>query len=77
MKSPATEKPEERRGNDGRMESEENQKQVLLAFHRPWKSLMRFPHSHRADRRSLSLRNQNERSFPLPTRFLQFRLILR
>jgi len=28
------------------MESEENQTQVSLASHSPWKSLSRFPHSH-------------------------------
>ncbi len=34
----------------GRMESEENQKQVSLTSHRLWKSLTaRFPHFHRAD----------------------------
>ncbi len=58
----------ERRGNDGRMESEENQKQVSLTFHRPWKSLLRFPHFHRADYGSSSLKNKKERSSQLPAR---------
>jgi len=28
---------------------EENQRQVFLDAHSPWKSLLRFPHSHRRD----------------------------
>jgi hypothetical protein len=31
------------------MGNEENRKQVFLAAHSPWKSLPRFPHSHRRD----------------------------
>jgi len=63
VKRPLAEKPEERDGNDGRMESEENQTQVSLPSHRPWKSLARFPHSHRAHGFSLS-QNQNRKEFP-------------
>ena len=42
------------------MDAEENQKQVSLAFPpRPWKSLPRFPHSHRPDHGYLSqIKNQ-------------------
>jgi hypothetical protein len=54
----------ERGGNDGRMESEENHKTVSLPSHRPWKSLTRFPHSHRADDRFLFPQNQNLKEFP-------------
>src|SRR4029077_11363463 len=46
--------PEERvnetredRGNDGRVENEENQTQVSLPFPRPLEIATRFPHSHR------------------------------
>jgi hypothetical protein len=31
------------------VDAEENQKQVSLRAHSPWKSLMRFPHFHRRD----------------------------
>src|SRR2546430_6240925 len=31
------------------MEREENQNQVSLSSHSPWKSLSRFPHSHSPD----------------------------
>src|SRR6266478_3812909 len=31
------------------MDAEENQMQVSLSAHSPWKSLQRFPHSHRRD----------------------------
>jgi hypothetical protein len=34
------------------METEENRKQVFLGYHSPWKSLARFPHSHRRDEKS-------------------------
>jgi len=38
----------EGRGNAGLLDSEENQRQVSLAAHSPWKSQKaRFPHSHR------------------------------
>jgi hypothetical protein len=62
-----TEMPE-RRGNDGRMESAENHKQVSLSFHRPWKSPLRFPHSHRADGLPLSLKTKPQRSSLFPVR---------
>jgi hypothetical protein len=38
----------ERRGNDGRVENEENQTQVSLRFPQPLEIAARFPHSHRA-----------------------------
>jgi transposase InsO family protein len=59
--APRTKTPE-RRGNNGRMEKEENQKQVSLPFHRPSKSL----HSHRADGCSLCLKIKNRKE-PLAT----------
>jgi len=31
------------------VDAEENQKQVFHGAHSPWKSLARFPHSHRRD----------------------------
>jgi len=31
------------------VDTEENQRQVSLGAHSPWKSLLRFPHSHRRD----------------------------
>src|SRR5260370_38227891 len=38
----------EARGNAGLMDNEENQRQVSLVAHSPWKSqTARFPHSHR------------------------------
>jgi hypothetical protein len=40
-------KPGEDRGNDGRVENEENQTQVSLPFPRPLEIATRFPHSHR------------------------------
>jgi len=45
------------------MENEENQKQVFLPSHRPWKSLARFPHFHRADDCSPS-QNENKKTKP-------------
>jgi hypothetical protein len=41
-------KPEERRGNDGCLENEENQTPVSLRFPEPLEIAARFPHSHRA-----------------------------
>jgi hypothetical protein len=46
------------------MEREENHKTVSLSSHRPWKSLARFPHSHRADNRFPFPQNQNRKDFP-------------
>ena len=41
----------EGRGNAGLMDNEENQKQVFLVAHSPWKShKTRFPHFHRPGR---------------------------
>ena len=59
----------EPRGNDGADgKGEENQQQVSLAFPpRPWKSLPRFPHFHRAGNGFPCSQNQNERSPWLPT----------
>ncbi len=37
----------EGRGNAGLMDNEENQRQVSLVAHSPWKSRTRFPHFHR------------------------------
>jgi len=67
-KTPHPTQTPERRGNDGRMESMENQKTVFHPSHRPWKSLLRFPHSHRAYGFPLSLKTKPERSSPLPVR---------
>jgi hypothetical protein len=67
--SASQDKTPERGGNDGADgKGEENQKQVSLAFPpRPWKSLPRFPHSHRADNGFPCSQNQNERNPWLPT----------
>ena len=46
------------------MDTEENQRQVFLSAHSPWKSLARFPHSHRRDEAMEKWKAQN-RAFPL------------
>ena len=46
------------------MDTEENQKQVFLGAHSPWKSQLRFPHSHRRDEAMEKWKAQN-RAFPL------------
>ncbi len=51
-------------GNDGLMDSEENQTQVSRTAHSPWKSLLRFPHSHSRDEPVEKWKSQN-RAFPL------------
>lgn len=51
-------------GNDGLMDSEENQPQVSLTAHSPWKSLLRFPHSHSRDEAVEKWKSQ-EQAFPL------------
>src|SRR5271157_4886008 len=51
-------------GNDGLMDSEENQTQVSLTAHSPWKSLLRFPHSHSRDEPVEKWKSQNQ-AFPL------------
>src|SRR5215216_7200550 len=48
------------------MESEENQTQVSLASHSPWKSLSRFPHSHSpGEARKSGKRKSTFPTFPL------------
>src|ERR1039457_7434922 len=51
------------------MDAEENQKQVSLRAHSPWKSqTARFPHSHRRDEAMEKWKTKNRFStFPLPT----------
>jgi hypothetical protein len=44
------------------MDIEENQKQVSLSAHSPWKSLPQFPHFHRRD--DAGERGKPETSFP-------------
>ena len=52
-------KPErESRGNDGRVENEENQTQVSLRFPQPLEIAARFPHSHRSGGVCISGRKQ-------------------
>ena len=70
-------KTPERGGNDGRMERGENQKQVSLPYHRPWKSLLRFPPSHRPAAVPSLSKPKTERSSSLPTFLPHFRLIFR
>src|SRR5258708_7942948 len=60
------------------MESEENQNQVSLASHSPWKSLSRFPHSHSPDDRYLSQRKEPPRriaSLPLSGSFFNEKML--
>src|ERR1019366_5862173 len=51
------------------MDAEENQKQVSLRAHSPWKSqTARFPHFHRRDEAMEKWKTKNRFStFPLPT----------
>jgi hypothetical protein len=60
-------KPGEDRGNDGRVENEENRTQVSLLSHSPWKSL-RDSHIPTAPAAGYvrNLQNQNSRKEPLP-----------
>ena len=51
-------------GNDGLLDSEENQTQVSLTAHSPWKSLRRFPHSHSRDEPVEKWKSQVQ-AFPL------------
>ena len=46
------------------MDTEENPKQVFLGAHSPWKSQLRFPHSHRRDEAMEKWKAQ-KRAFPL------------
>jgi hypothetical protein len=46
------------------MDAAENQRQVYLGVHRPWKSLERFPQSHRRDE-AMGKWKAQERVFPL------------
>src|ERR1019366_9933721 len=60
---------ERRRWKCRAMDAEENQRQVSLRAHRPWKSqTARFPHSHRRDEAMEKWKTKNRFStFPLPT----------
>jgi hypothetical protein len=44
------------------MDAEENQRQVSLRAHRPWKSLLRFPHSHSAGEGDGKVESRNQAS---------------
>src|SRR5579883_2637882 len=61
-------KARQRGGNAGRWKARKTERQVFLPSHRPWKSLWRFPHSHRADSwSSLSkskTKNENRKELP-------------
>ena len=46
------------------MDSEENQPQVALTAHSPWKSLLRFPHSHSREEPVGKWKSQKQ-AFPL------------
>jgi hypothetical protein len=47
------------------MDAKENQSQVSLSAHSPWKSLLRFPHSHSAGEGDGKVESQNQAShFP-------------
>jgi hypothetical protein len=46
-------------GNDGAVESLENQNQVFHPSHRPLEIAPRFPHSHSSDDESFYLMQQN------------------
>jgi len=72
-------KPGEDRGNDGRVENEENRTQVSLLSHSPWKSL-RDSHIPTAPAAGYvrNLQNQNSRKEPCRriVSLSTFRLIL-